>query len=172
VVAVMAVVALVLASPIVAVIAIARLQGLSRELADVRAEMGTLRGRMDVMSRRLAGGAASAPAATPAPLPEPAPTPVTSPLPTPAPVVAAAVTPPPAVTGPTPAAPPAPTPVAPPAGAAVPPRPRVPAGGAPRPPARNFAANLGPKILAAGAGLAFVVTLGLFVKLAWDNNWI
>ena len=36
----------------------------------------------------------------------------------------------------------------------------------------DFASNLGPKILAAGAGLAFVVTLGLFVKIAWDNNWV
>ena len=51
------------------------------------------------------------------------------------------------------------------------------AAGRVRPPRRaprrgDFASNLGPKILAAGAGLAFVVTLGLFVKIAWDNNWV
>jgi hypothetical protein len=52
-----------------------------------------------------------------------------------------------------------------------PPRPAAPVS-APRPPAGDFASNLGPKILAAAAGLAFVVTLGLFVKIAWDNNWV
>jgi hypothetical protein len=69
-----------------------------------------------------------------------------------------------------------PPPVPPPVPAAVTDAPEVrlpPArASAPRPPASDFASNLGPKILAAGAGLAFVVTLGLFVKIAWDNNWV
>lgn len=40
------------------------------------------------------------------------------------------------------------------------------------PAARDFATNLGPRILVATGALAFVVFLGLFVKYAWENNWV
>ena len=36
----------------------------------------------------------------------------------------------------------------------------------------DFATNVGPKILVATGALAFMVFLGLFVKYAWDNNWV
>ena len=53
----------------------------------------------------------------------------------------------------------------------------IPAADAPRPgraapPPIDFATNLGPKILVATGALAFMVFLGLFVKYAWDNNWV
>jgi uncharacterized membrane protein len=38
--------------------------------------------------------------------------------------------------------------------------------------APDFATNLGPKILVAAGALAFVVFLGLFVKYAWESNWV
>jgi len=66
-----------------------------------------------------------------------------------------------------PAPPPALTPSAPlPAEAPAPPRAAPP--GLPR----DFATNLGPRILVATGALAFVVFLGLFVKYAWENNWV
>ena len=40
------------------------------------------------------------------------------------------------------------------------------------PPGADFATNLGPKILVAAGALAFVVFLGLFVKYAWESNWV
>lgn len=64
---------------------------------------------------------------------------------------------------------------------AIPPRPRpaVPEGLSPRlsppspaAPASDFATNLGPRILVATGALAFVVFLGLFVKYAWESNWV
>jgi uncharacterized membrane protein len=130
----LAVVAVVLVSPFMAVVAFVRLQRLTRELGDLRTELGALRMRVDRWTR--------------------------SPVPTPPPVPAAVPVPPPAPTTVTAAA-----------EVRLPPRPSARAS-APRPPASDFASNLGPKILAAGAGLAFVVTLGLFVKIAWDNNWV
>jgi len=42
----------------------------------------------------------------------------------------------------------------------------------PVPPSADFATNLGPKILVAAGALAFVVFLGLFVKYAWESNWV
>jgi uncharacterized membrane protein len=39
-------------------------------------------------------------------------------------------------------------------------------------PSSDFATNLGPRILVAAGALAFVVFLGLFVKYAWDNDWV
>ena len=129
--AVIAVVALLLVSPFLAVFAFVRLQRVDREVGDLRAELGALRARVDRWARP--------PAPTPPPVPAAVPVPVA---------------PPPEVHLP-PAIAPAPARVS-----------------APRPPAGDFASNLGPKILAAAAGLAFVVTLGLFVKIAWDNNWV
>jgi uncharacterized membrane protein len=55
----------------------------------------------------------------------------------------------------------------------VPPRPAAPPS-PPRPPSppQDFATNLGPKLLVGTGALAFVVFLGLFVKYAWDNDWV
>jgi uncharacterized membrane protein len=36
----------------------------------------------------------------------------------------------------------------------------------------DFVGNLGPKILVGTGALAFVVFLGLFVKYAWENEWV
>src|SRR5439155_24926585 len=36
----------------------------------------------------------------------------------------------------------------------------------------DFVTSLGPKLLVATGALAFVVFLGLFVKYAWENDWI
>jgi len=71
------------------------------------------------------------------------------------------------------APPPAPAPAPP----RVEPRPPVPpppaaARATPPPPRPDFATNLGPKILVAAGALAFVVFLGLFVKYAWESNWV
>jgi uncharacterized membrane protein len=54
------------------------------------------------------------------------------------------------------------------------PRAEAPVPPRPAPPvlARDFATNLGPRILVATGALAFVVFLGLFVKYAWENNWV
>jgi len=147
IVVVLAVVAVVLVAPILAIVALARIQSLDRQIAGLRVELAGLDGRLARLSRS-AEPAAPRPAAPPpaaAPVPEVAP---------PAPVLPSSI-----------ATRPAPP---------IPPPPRAPQRPAPTPPrpAGDFAANLGPKILAAGAGLAFVVTLGLFVKLAWDNNWV
>ena len=144
---VIAVVALLLVSPLLAVFAFVRLQTLARELRELRTELGALRARVD------RGATPPSPAATP-------PSVLATPPPVPVERVPEVHLPPVAVAH---AAAPVP-PVR-------PPRPPSPAA-APRPPAGDFASNLGPKILAAGAGLAFVVTLGLFVKIAWDNNWV
>jgi len=38
--------------------------------------------------------------------------------------------------------------------------------------ARDFATNLGPRILVAAGGLAVVVFLALFVRYAWENDWV
>ena len=141
----LAVLAVVLVSPFLAVVALVRAQRLTRELGDVRTELHVLRARMEAWGR-------------PA-VPTPPPVPVRPPVPE---VPVREVRLPPAIAAP----PPSPAMEAP-----RPPRPSAPAS-APRPPAGDFASNLGPKILAAGAGLAFVVTLGLFVKIAWDNNWV
>ncbi len=60
-----------------------------------------------------------------------------------------------------------------PATAAIPTRPAPPPPpGAAAPPPIDFATNIGPKILVATGALAFMVFLGLFVKYAWDNNWV
>ena len=88
-----------------------------------------------------------------------------------------AATPP---TPPTPPRPPAPIPAPP----EIPPGPRpdptsIRARPVATPPPRreasasnDFATNIGPKILVATGALAFMVFLGLFVKYAWDNNWV
>jgi uncharacterized membrane protein len=137
-----AIVAVLLVSPFLAVFACIRLQTLARELRELRTELGSLRARVDRWTRP----PVAAPAAPPPPVPAtPPPVPATPPpiLATPRPILA---TPPPVLA--------------------------KEAAEVRLPPAGDFASNLGPKILAGGAGLAFVVTLGLFVKIAWDNNWV
>src|SRR5262245_35162277 len=58
------------------------------------------------------------------------------------------------------------------------PRPAAPPHHVPAPaprgtrPAADLATGIGPGILVAVGALAVVVALGLFVKYAWDNNWI
>src|SRR5258706_2174890 len=159
-VAVIAVVALLLVSRFLAVFAFMRLQALARELGDVRTELRALRTRVDRWAASPAAATTTRPR-VPAPAAAPrVPRPVASsppPLPplTPTPLRGAAAHERPALAPPEASVPRRSSPVAP-----------------PRPPAGDFASNLGPKILAAGAGLAFVVTLGLFVKIAWDNNWV
>ncbi len=67
--------------------------------------------------------------------------------------------------------------------APVPPPPRAPSRpvtrSAPRPlssarptPSADFATNLGPRILVGAGGLAVVVFLALFVRYAWENEWV
>jgi len=65
--------------------------------------------------------------------------------------------------------------VAPPAvPAAIPARPSPPVSAPSAPPAAraDFATTLGPKLLVGTGALAFVVFLALFVKYAWENDWI
>ncbi len=40
------------------------------------------------------------------------------------------------------------------------------------PTAADFATNIGPRILVAAGGLAVVVFLALFVRYAWENDWV
>jgi hypothetical protein len=159
---VIAIVALLLVSPLLAVIAFVRMRTLGNELRDLQTELAALRARVDRWTRPVASDSLATPPPVRATPPPVRATPPAVPV-TPPPVLVAEAAevrlPPPAAAAHT--APGAP---------ARPPRPSAPA--APRPPAGDFASNLGPKILAAGAGLAFVVTLGLFVKIAWDNNWV
>jgi hypothetical protein len=162
VLAAMAVVALVLLGPIFAFVAFVRMQALGRELAQMGTEVKGLRARLDAMARVAAAPLPSTPAPeAPAARPSPA---------APATPVVAAAPPAPAVSPMTPAVAPKTPAAAPTMSPAV--APTIPRAASRRPPARDFASNLGPKLLAAGGGLAFVVTLGLFVKYAWDNNWV
>jgi uncharacterized membrane protein len=51
--------------------------------------------------------------------------------------------------------------------------PAVPAArGARVPRGNDFATSIGPKLLVATGAVAFVVFLGLFVKYAWENDWV
>lgn len=137
-------------TPILAIVALVRVGSLSRELRALEDRLGSLE---------------SAPrphtAAAPVGVREPAaPVPVA-----PVPVAPRAPAPPPPATLPPPREPvgarsPAveasrPTPAAPPATTRV-----------------DFATQLGPKVLVAGGALAFIVFLGLFVRHAWENDWV
>jgi len=42
----------------------------------------------------------------------------------------------------------------------------------PTPPGRDFVSFLGPRLLVGAGGLAVVVFLGLFVRYAWENEWV
>ena len=125
---------LVVISPIVALIALARAGRVERELRELQRALERL-GRLEpVREPPPARAAAVAAPLTPPPLP---PVPAASVATAPPPVAAAA-----------------------------------PARRSPPSPAPDFATNLGPRILVATGALAFVVFLGLFVKYAWENNWV
>jgi len=73
--------------------------------------------------------------------------------------------------------PPAPAAPAPTVTPSPPPPVRPVARAAPRPgpsaePTADFATNLGPRILVGAGGLAVVVFLALFVRYAWENEWV
>ena len=70
-----------------------------------------------------------------------------------------------------PAAAPAPAPVWPPPAPVSPP---IPSGAVadPHPAPSDFATIVGPRLLVGTGALAFVVFVGLFVKYAWENDWI
>lgn len=139
----------VLLSPIVALIALARAGRVERELRELRRDLDRLRGREGAPPPP-----PPRPAAVAAPLPPVAvpPDPVASPLAAPRPPAAAAAAP----SAPAPAF----EPVRPPGRSSAP------------PPTGDFATGLGPRILVATGALAFVAFLGLFVKYAWENNWV
>lgn len=137
-------VALAMVGSLVGLFAWTRTSRLEKRIDELARELAALRQRDD-------GAAPPAPRAAPAPVvPRAAPADVPPP-----PRPAAAPIPPRPPEPPAPPRPPAPTP--------------------PRPPAAppvDFATNIGPKILVATGALAFMVFLGLFVKYAWDNNWV
>jgi len=129
--------------PILALIALARVTAL-------RAEMQALRSELERLRRRVGGeqpepAPAPAPPAWPpaAPVPPPAAAPVSSASP-PSPASAPSATPAPLFAGPL---------------------------AAPSPPP-DFATIVGPRLLVGTGALAFVVFVGLFVKYAWENDWI
>jgi len=151
---------LLLVSPILAFVALARTGRMARDLEQARADIVTLERRLKAMGRGGAAAAdvdrAAAPASAP-PVPAAVPVPAASgpaaaPVPAPAPAPSA----PPA---------PAPAPSAPPAAL------RSPRAAPPRPPA-DFATNLGPRLLVGAGAIAVVVFLGYFVRYAWENNWV
>jgi uncharacterized membrane protein len=172
-------------APLLAVVALVRAARLQRELADLRAAIERLeRGRDVAATARAAEPSASRtapPTASPVTLPTvaAAATPAASitPAPTPPPAAPASPsTPPPRPPTPASTRPPETSSPGGPRQAPVeePPRPAPPRAPA-RPPASpppDFATSLGPKILVATGALAFVAFLGLFVKYAWESNWV
>jgi len=134
-----------LACPIVAILALVRANQAVRELAEVKARLAALLAHRE-----------SAPPSE-APIPERTRTPPAVEMPPPRREAPAAAPPPPR--------PPEPQPRP----AAVRPRPAaVPPGVS----GADFATQLGPKILVGAGGLAVVVFLGLFVRYAWENDWV
>ena len=130
--------------PILAVVAFSRVAGLRAELQALRAELERLRRRVD--------GAEPPSAATP-----PAPASPRHPL---ARNESALANEPGGLSSPP--GPPAPIP-----------SPPLPPASSDRPSERaDFVTTLGPKLLVGAGALAFVVFLALFVKYAWENDWI
>jgi uncharacterized membrane protein len=111
-------------------------------------ELRETRARLDALSRRLAARPPSTPLTAQAP--------------------PAAEPPLPGEAAPTPATPAAP-PRAEPFPGVPPPQRQAPLR---RPVRADFATSLGPKILVGAGGLAVVVFLGLFVRYAWENDWV
>lgn len=141
--ALLAIAGIAVLGPIVAVMGWMRTSSLERRLEALEHEVAWLHGQ---------GGLATAGG-------------IVTPLPMPAAVPPAA--PAPVAARPDVEAPPIP-PFEPPPPAAVRPRPPAPPPGG----TSDFATELGPRILIATGALAFMVFLGLFVKYAWDNDWV
>ncbi len=149
-----------LVAPILAIVALTRAGRAQSALRGVEE-------RLRLFEQRLRAPAREPAAAEPEPVPAAAdvvtlPTPP-EPPPSPWPPPLPASPPPPPLAEALPLSEPAPSIVPPPP----PPRP-------PMPPDRggDFATTLGPRLLVATGAVAFVVFLGLFVKYAWDNDWI
>src|SRR5262245_23273141 len=170
------VVLLLLVGPVLAIIALVRGEGARGRVRALEQQLWALEARLAALNRRLAAqpGAAGEEPAHPAETPPAAEAPrpaAEAPRPVP-------VAPPPVFRPPLPATPrpqPAPPPVAPAVSGALAlsaaPEGRPPAP--PAPPARgDFATNLGPRLLVGTGALACIVFLGLFVKYAWENNWV
>jgi hypothetical protein len=143
-----------LAFPVMAIVAFVRASQAVRDVEQLRARVAEL-------SRR-AAAAAPPPQATPQPTAQSTAPP--TPQPTVEPTASAAV-------------PPASVPAA--ARASSPPAPA--AASSPPPPLfsplparsdQDFVASIGPKILVGAGGLAVVTFLALFVRYAWENNWV
>jgi hypothetical protein len=145
--------AVTLAVPIMAIVALARANKAARDVEQLAARVAELSRRME--------GASPSPPARPAPAapPEvpPAAQPV-EPMAAPVPPTAAGVSSVPSTTR-----------------EAAPPRLAAPAAPAPATARRtdaDFVASLGPKILVGAGGLAVVAFLALFVRYAWENDWV
>jgi uncharacterized membrane protein len=146
---------LAVASPVLALVAFSRASALRGQVDALTAQVAALEARLSALVKTMQAirTAPADPAAGPAPEPQVSRVEAARPS-VPPPTAPPA---PPRVDVPRPAAPPPPP-------AAVPATP---------PPSRpDFATNLGPKILVAAGALAFVVFLGLFVKYAWESNWV
>ncbi|MFN8091470.1 MAG: DUF2339 domain-containing protein [Vicinamibacteria bacterium] len=158
-----------LVSPVLAFVALARTGRMARDLEQARADIEALERRLRAMGRAAgaAGGAERATAPAEPLVPREAAGPSVEAVAPPAPPAAAA--PAPTAPAPAPAAPvqPKAAPPVPPAPAASP-RPRPSAS---RPPS-DFATNLGPRLLVGAGALAVIVFLGYFVRYAWENNWV
>ena len=165
---------LALAAPFVALAALVKVSRLEKRLATLDAWRAAV-DRAGVSSPGAgAEPVAPPPAVEPEAVPEPMPT-VSVPRPEPSPQLRSTPTPPDA-----PIAPPAPALAA----SGAPPEsttgttPHTPAGAPPASGPRahltaaDFATNIGPRILVAAGGLAVVVFLALFVRYAWENDWV
>ena len=137
---------LAVAGPVLSLLAFSRTGSLRRDVAALGAQVATLEARLAGLARTVKGEGPAEQEARPAPVPDAPPV-----------MVAPAVAPPP-VAAPPPVEPTPPVPV--------PLRAPAPRG------TPDFATNLGPRILVAAGALAFVVFLGLFVKYAWESNWV
>jgi hypothetical protein len=166
------VVLLALVAPVLAIVALVRGEGARSRVRALEDTLRTLEARLAALNRRLAQPPAAPeaapvqpppqpvaaeprppaparPASAPAPVPVPVPIPVRTPLASPPVAGALALSTAPESLPP-----------------GEPPR------AAPPPPRKDFATNLGPRILAATGALACIVFVALFVKYAWDNNLI
>lgn len=166
---------LLLAAPLIAIIALARVSRLETNLRTVQATIGALEARLEALAKRVVVAVQDTerPAAPPAPAAEPPPVPP-APAPSPAsPVVPIPTTPPP-TPAPTPAPPPpSPEPVTvrgptPPTRAAAPP----PEPPEPPPPSFDWESLLGLKGAAWLGGITIVIASLFFAKWAVDQGLI
>jgi uncharacterized membrane protein len=156
---------LALVAPVLALIALIRAEGGRTRLRELEDELRALEARLVVLNRRLAQQGPPAAGVGPPEriVPEPppaAPAPARPPVPVlPRPLVAPPVAP--AVAGALALS------TVPEGARPAPPPPRT-----PPPAAGDFATSLGPRLLVGTGALACIVFLGLFVKYAWENNWV